>query len=477
MRNLTKASREASRAAQFQYLNENGYKQETYKGLEIFTHPEELLLKVYNGTAANHSIFYKYRTEAQMLAKVQEVKNNYDRREQYKAEQKEKNKGYKSSHAAASAAIKEELKKAFPTTKFSVTSEIFAGGNSVDISWTNGPTTDRVKEYSNKYQYGHFNGMEDIYEYTNSREDIPQVKYVSESRILSDEIIKEVATKLQEVKTYTEQQKYSYNESPETEAKQLLYQTEIPFDYISLKIVRCDNSSNRHPFKIVFETEQQPEQPKKQPTRSEPQPTAKSGKIQVVDYSEKAIAVIGETKQHKDKLKELGGSFNPRLSCGAGWIFSKKRLEDVKAYFLSLKTAEQDNDIQNKENAEFEQVNSQESQIIEQPKQLPTKANFDTPEDAPQIEYFRIIWHEGRQIDGATFENATFENWEDVQKAFYILWQVNEQGQGGGYTKVKCEIKQPDKDTEIFRVDITDDNNSGDFNPSTEHIVSYISHF
>ena len=118
-----------------------------------------------------------------------------------------------------------------------------------------------------------------------------------------------------------------------------------------------------------------------------------------MDYSEKAIAVIGETKQHKDKLKELGGSFNPRLSCGAGWIFSKKRLDDVKAYFLSLKTAEQDNNIQSKENAEFEQVNSQESQIIEQPIQLPTEPNFDTPEDAPQIEYFKIIWHEGKHTE------------------------------------------------------------------------------
>ena len=46
MRNLTKASREASRAAQFQYLNENGYNQETYKGLDIFTHSTDLFLKV-----------------------------------------------------------------------------------------------------------------------------------------------------------------------------------------------------------------------------------------------------------------------------------------------------------------------------------------------------------------------------------------------------------------------------------------------
>ena len=29
-----------------------------------------------------------------------------------------------------------------------------------------------------KYQYGHFDGMNDIYEYSNSREDIPQAKYI-----------------------------------------------------------------------------------------------------------------------------------------------------------------------------------------------------------------------------------------------------------------------------------------------------------
>lgn len=56
-----------------------------------------------------------------------------------------------------------------------------------------------------------------------------------------------------------------------------------------------------------------------------------SGKIQFIDYSEKAFAVIGETKPLADKLKELGGSFNARLSCGAGWIFSKKKFDSVKA--------------------------------------------------------------------------------------------------------------------------------------------------
>ena len=54
-----------------------------------------------------------------------------------------------------------------------------------------------------------------------------------------------------------------------------------------------------------------------------------AGKINVVDYSEKAIAIIGDTKPVKDILKALGGKFNFRLSCGAGWIFPKSKQEQI----------------------------------------------------------------------------------------------------------------------------------------------------
>lgn len=56
--------------------------------------------------------------------------------------------------------------------------------------------------------------------------------------------------------------------------------------------------------------------------------------IEVVDYSEKAVAVFGDTKAVKDQLKELGGRFNPSLNYNgekrAGWIFSKKQADKVK---------------------------------------------------------------------------------------------------------------------------------------------------
>jgi hypothetical protein len=52
--------------------------------------------------------------------------------------------------------------------------------------------------------------------------------------------------------------------------------------------------------------------------------------FEILNYSEKAIAVTGDTKSVKDELKRLGGRFNPRLSCGAGWIFSAKKREEVE---------------------------------------------------------------------------------------------------------------------------------------------------
>jgi len=56
------------------------------------------------------------------------------------------------------------------------------------------------------------------------------------------------------------------------------------------------------------------------------------------DYSDKAIVVRGDSKDHKEKMKELGGKYNPNLQDGGGWIFSKKKRDVVQAYLDSIKT-------------------------------------------------------------------------------------------------------------------------------------------
>ncbi len=56
--------------------------------------------------------------------------------------------------------------------------------------------------------------------------------------------------------------------------------------------------------------------------------------FEIVDYSEKAIALFGDTKAIKDLLKAMGGKFNPRLAYKAdkraGWIFQTSKREELE---------------------------------------------------------------------------------------------------------------------------------------------------
>lgn len=58
-----------------------------------------------------------------------------------------------------------------------------------------------------------------------------------------------------------------------------------------------------------------------------------SSDLEVVDYSEKAVAIFGNTKPIKDQLKELGGRFNPRLNHNggksAGWVFPMRKKDEI----------------------------------------------------------------------------------------------------------------------------------------------------
>ena len=57
--------------------------------------------------------------------------------------------------------------------------------------------------------------------------------------------------------------------------------------------------------------------------------------INIVDYSEKAFIVVGNTRVVKESLKKMGGSFNNRLSCGSGWVFPKSKREEVEKFIQS----------------------------------------------------------------------------------------------------------------------------------------------
>lgn len=93
-----------------------------------------------------------------------------------------------SDAARGAKSIKAELAKAFPVIKFSVRSENYSGGDSINVSWNCGPTTKQVEKIVDKYSEGSFNGMIDLYEYdsdSDSREfraENGSAKYVMTNR-------------------------------------------------------------------------------------------------------------------------------------------------------------------------------------------------------------------------------------------------------------------------------------------------------
>lgn len=63
--------------------------------------------------------------------------------------------------------------------------------------------------------------------------------------------------------------------------------------------------------------------------------------LNVQEYTEKSIVLTGEdTKAYKEELKKIGGRYNPYLKCGPGWIFSKKKEDELKE---KIKELEKDN--------------------------------------------------------------------------------------------------------------------------------------
>lgn len=102
----------------------------------------------------------------------------------------------KSTHAQAAAQIRKELKTAFPTVKFTVRSESFSMGNSVDVIYVDGPKVELVEAIVGKFQYGKFDGSDDSYNYTNKIEGLPQVRFVHVERRPSAETKQNIAEEL-----------------------------------------------------------------------------------------------------------------------------------------------------------------------------------------------------------------------------------------------------------------------------------------
>lgn len=110
-----------------------------------------------------------------------------------------------SDHAAAAKIIRAELKR--HGIKAQVRARSYAGGSSVDVNLLEDvlPATLReIKAFVSRFQYGHFDGMTDSYEYSNRSEDLPQVRFAFVNPHYSDELRADAEAYVREIQGIAE---------------------------------------------------------------------------------------------------------------------------------------------------------------------------------------------------------------------------------------------------------------------------------
>ena len=110
-------------------------------------------------------------------------------------------------------------------------------------------------------------------------------------------------------------------------------------DYLP-KPIQTDSETVEIPETSTSEPETEPE-----PETHNPEPetqnseTETPGHIVIVDYNEKSILVIGDTKRFKQQFKEFHGAWNPFVTIEniriGGWFFSKKRRPEIEKLIAS----------------------------------------------------------------------------------------------------------------------------------------------
>ena len=62
--------------------------------------------------------------------------------------------------------------------------------------------------------------------------------------------------------------------------------------------------------------------------------------LRIVDYSVKSVAVLGNTYEHRNALKDIGGTFNRNLRVDTGiengWIFPRNKESEVRDFVTEI---------------------------------------------------------------------------------------------------------------------------------------------
>lgn len=156
------------------------------------------------------------------------------------------------------------------------------------------------------------------------------------------------------------------------------------------------------------------ESTKEQPAQECNKEAEEIGAFKIVDYSEKAFAVVGDTREIKDTLKQHGGRFNSSLTVDgskvAGWIFSKKSIDAVRnalrAFCTQEQPAEQPVQTEHTEDQPAAEHNQQQPEQSEQDEPVNNSAAYGESEKSlifPKLSLISTDVYSLYEINGVPF--------------------------------------------------------------------------
>lgn len=230
--------------------------------------------------------------------------------------------------------IRKGLAAKFPGQKFSVRKD---GYDSIRVSWTDGPTEAEVEavaglfeEHSERDRYN-----DDLWDYSDTAFTavFGGVRYLWINREISDERVAPLEAEIvADCPALADGKDIHRNDFYDAEGsnKVLARIREAGCECYNVYWFTAANVARMLLSKKSF-YEAPKEKKARVSTKAEKEPQGAGNGLSYVDYSDKAFAVTGDTKPIASMLKDLGGRFNARLSCGPGWIFSKRAEEKVRA--------------------------------------------------------------------------------------------------------------------------------------------------
>lgn len=223
--------------------------------------------------------------------------------------------------AEVAANLRKELKNTFPRVAFSVRYKSFSGGDEISVKYNDGPRVEDVMRIAGKYQDHSADDSGDYWDYTPDafNKIFGGVSFVFVERDFNPETLSKaaeyVARVCPELVGEIHRDKFREICHPQGEDAERIAEAIASAYWIS------PASLARWVAGLVDYTPAPVEATKETP--------AQGDGLQVVEYSAKCFAVIGPTKEIKETLKKLGGRFNARLTCGAGWVFPTAKREEV----------------------------------------------------------------------------------------------------------------------------------------------------